>query len=363
MLNIYEIIESLGLEQAKEDKLQTYLIKNQKEREELYSALISRKTNESKLSLLKCFLDNMSDYNRRLEVRIEKIENKMKEASSIVFSGIDDDTMQQMRDHLNLIFTVINWQMRIPNVSQGFSKFTWNKHTEDAQADEYLKHLKANITLPDKLEWYNAKKKRNFLNLKNQKWLPFNLKGTTDVAILGKGYLERYGQEVCGCKILIELKKPSNINSQSRFQTQGELISANHWSIYNVLAILTDLNDYWEFFWEFGNEIRSYKPTSHQDALQMLQIYVDNVNTESEEESGNGLEYTLNEELPFSKRRKLNTSNVQVSGVADFGEFTDEMSNIEIKSKQIERYLREVFIHSTSYEQFEMNDGAYSYIA
>src|SRR3954467_2912104 len=60
MLNIYEIIESLGLEQAKEDKLQTYLIKNQKEREELYSALISRKTNESKLSLLESFFDNMS---------------------------------------------------------------------------------------------------------------------------------------------------------------------------------------------------------------------------------------------------------------------------------------------------------------
>ncbi|RGB22959.1 hypothetical protein C1646_729512 [Rhizophagus diaphanus] len=61
MLNIYEIIESLGsLEQAEEDKLQTYLIKNQKEREELYSALNSRKTNESKLCLLKSFLDTIS---------------------------------------------------------------------------------------------------------------------------------------------------------------------------------------------------------------------------------------------------------------------------------------------------------------
>ena len=97
----------------------------------------------------------------------------------------------------------------------------------------------------------------------------------------------------------------------------------------------------------------------------MLQIYVDNVDMKSENrlESGNGLEYALEEDLPFSKRRKLNTSNVQVSGVTDFGEFTDEMSNIEIKSKQIERYLREVFIHSISYEQFEMNSGAYSYIA
>ena len=69
-----------------------------------------------------------------------------------------------------------------------------------------------------------------------------------------------YGQEVTGCKVIIELKKPSNIDSKSRFQTQGELISANHWSNYDALAILTDLND---FFWEFGSEIRSYKPASY----------------------------------------------------------------------------------------------------
>src|ERR1044071_59484 len=110
--------------------------------------------------------------------------------------------MQQIRDHLNLNFTVIDWKMEITNISQGFSKFTWNvKHTEDAQANIYLKHLKTNITLPDGFEWYNAKKNRNFLNLKNQKWLSFNLKGTTDVAILKKGYSERMGQEVAGCKV------------------------------------------------------------------------------------------------------------------------------------------------------------------
>ncbi len=96
----------------------------------------------------------------------------------------------------------------------------------------------------------------------------------------------------------------------------------------------------------------------------MLQIYVDNMNTESRNrlESGNGLEYVLNEDLPFSKKKKLNTSNMQISGVVDFNEFADKMNDIEIKSKQIEHYLREVFIHSTSYEQFEMNDNAYSYI-
>ena len=138
--------------------------------------------------------------------------------------------------------------MGIMNISQSFLKFIWNKHTEDVQADLYLKHLKTNITLPDELEWYNAKKNKNFLNLKNQKWLPFNLKGITDMMILRKRYLEHMGQEIAGYKVIIELKKPENIDSWSQFQMQEELISANHWSNYNILVILTDLNDFWEFF-------------------------------------------------------------------------------------------------------------------
>jgi len=95
------------------------------------------------------------------------------------------------------------------------------------QADLYLKHLKTNITLPDGLEWYNVKKNKNFLNLKNQKWLSINLEETTDVVILKKGYSEYIEQEVARCKVTIKLKKPLNIDSQSQFQMQGELISAN----------------------------------------------------------------------------------------------------------------------------------------
>jgi len=45
--------------------------------------------------------------------------------------------------------------------------------------------------------------------------LPFNLKETTDVVILRKEYSEHMGQEVTGCKVIIELKKPLNIDSKS----------------------------------------------------------------------------------------------------------------------------------------------------
>ena len=56
-------------------------------------------------------------YNRRLKDWLKKVENKLKEASSIILSGIDNDTMQQIQDYLNLNFTVIDWQMKITNIS------------------------------------------------------------------------------------------------------------------------------------------------------------------------------------------------------------------------------------------------------
>jgi hypothetical protein len=107
------------------------------------------------------------------------------------------------------------------------------------------------------------------------------------------------------------------------------------------------LNNFWEFFWEFGNEIRSFKPDSHQHALQVLQVYVDNV------ESGFS---KFGEDFPLKKRRKLDTTNMQISDVVNFNEFADEMTDAELKTKEIDRYLREVYINSTLFQQPEMSN-------
>ena len=39
---------------------------------------------------------------------MKKVEDRLKEASSIVFSGIDNNTMQQIHEQLNFNFTVID---------------------------------------------------------------------------------------------------------------------------------------------------------------------------------------------------------------------------------------------------------------
>jgi len=56
MSNIYEVIDRFGIEEAQKNKLKIYLMKNREVREELFSALQSPQTKESKKSLLEDFL-------------------------------------------------------------------------------------------------------------------------------------------------------------------------------------------------------------------------------------------------------------------------------------------------------------------
>jgi predicted DNA-binding protein YlxM (UPF0122 family) len=61
MSNIYEIIDSTGLEEAQANKLKIHLMKNHDVKEELFSALKSSyQTKESRMNLLKDFFKNIS---------------------------------------------------------------------------------------------------------------------------------------------------------------------------------------------------------------------------------------------------------------------------------------------------------------
>ncbi|GET04135.1 hypothetical protein GLOIN_2v1485529 [Rhizophagus clarus] len=211
-------------------------------------------------------------------ILVEKLENKLKEYYSIVLSAIDFKSMQQIR--------YIEWfptKMQVMILSH--QMFTWSKLVKDAQSDEYMKYIKEVIKLPSGLEWYNVKKNQKFFNSTNQKWLPFSLKGTTDIAILTKGYLGCMDQKYVRFRIVIELKKVGNVDAKAHFQTQGELITANHWSNHKVLAILQECID-----------------VESSDFKKNLKF---------------------EDDYPFIKRRKLNTTNIGASDVVDLNDFVN----------------------------------------
>ncbi|PKY54228.1 hypothetical protein RhiirA4_472913 [Rhizophagus irregularis] len=61
----------------------------------------------------------------------------------------------------------------------------------------------------------------------------------------------------------------------------------------------------------------------------MLQVYV---NAESSKRKSN----EFDENYPFLKRKKLTTTNIEISDIANFNDLANEIPEVKIKSKMIE---------------------------
>ncbi|CAG8625150.1 8448_t:CDS:2, partial [Funneliformis mosseae] len=76
MSNIYEVIDGFGIEETQKNKLIVCLMKNREVREELFLALQSLQTKESKMSLLKDFISDEHQGQRPLSPSAESIRYK-----------------------------------------------------------------------------------------------------------------------------------------------------------------------------------------------------------------------------------------------------------------------------------------------
>ncbi|GBB85079.1 hypothetical protein RclHR1_11650006 [Rhizophagus clarus] len=293
------------------------------------------------------------------------IKTEIKKNKSLILSKIGFTEMQEITTFLQLEINVIDWKPKQDTVSTTVptvTPFIWDKKlNENKQYKEYKDHLSKLLHLPSTMEWYHAKDNQQFLTVTDSAWLPFSIKGTSDLAILNFNYSRTKGQEAKGARILFELKKDGTIGAQERYQAQVELILANHWSKYFVLVVLTDLVDYWEFMWENGNEIYIYFAT--QDlAVRMIQEYINRESQGSQEDRNiHSRSDEFDDEYPLSKRRKLNTSTMNSNDIANFCDFADEMTETQLDQKIIERFLRDIYIPSSPYSQL-INTESPSYI-
>ncbi len=200
------------------------------------------------------------------------------------------------------------------------------------------------------------KNNAQFLSVIDQQWLPFNVKGTSDIAILKKDYSKCLGQEANGARLLFELKKVGNINARERYQAQLQLVLANYWSRFHVLVVLTDLNNHWEIMWEYDREIMTCFP-SRDVAINIIQAYINKESSNESEESEDVQPYSShrNELGPLAKRKKLDIINTVTNDIADFTDFADKIPITEMKQKLMERFLRETFNPSSTYGQLVAN--------
>lgn len=124
--------------------------------------------------------------------------------------------------------------------------FNWGVETEPAQMDKCLNWIKTLITLPPNLVMFSVASQSSFLTLPIGDASRYILKSTTDIAIVSKIYVENL-DTICGLKVVIELKK--TVSEAAHRQVVMQLLAASVSSSFPVLAILTDLKQFWQFMW------------------------------------------------------------------------------------------------------------------
>ncbi|KAG3117011.1 hypothetical protein PI124_g4314 [Phytophthora idaei] len=135
--------------------------------------------------------------------------------------------------------------------------FTWDmKLSEEKQKDEYREYVDSNIgkvLQEKKLCVFGVENTTDILRVV-VKGSNIELRGRTDLLILSDIVMESadYAQDLPEVKMLIEAKK--KVERQSVFQAMSELIALDLLADDPVVALLTDFNGDWRFFWIAGKE-------------------------------------------------------------------------------------------------------------
>jgi hypothetical protein len=217
--------------------------------------------------------------------------------------------------------------------------FQWSDQNEPDQKDRYLPHLRTYLQLPrnSEADLLSLDNQKSFLSVSDRRLL-FDIKGTTDIAVVHKGYIAARAEEQ-GILAVIELKKVCN--AKSTRQIIGQLIAADLISTFSPVAVLTDLCDEWHFYWLEGRTIKHLRPPSRRDAFLFLRlIIVSGSLVGAELASVNAI---INE-LPVSvgKRRKLSPVKEERSYFNSTSQpntiQTDSDSDIEEEDRQMILY-------------------------
>lgn len=143
----------------------------------------------------------------------------------------------------------------IDPTSKHVVELTWDNSKEDANGLAYLSWLETNIALPSTMIFELVSSKSNFLStdLASSKYC---LRGTLDTIIVDKAYVED-SNTAAGVHVGMEMKK--TVTENDCIQAIIELLAAGIFSNFPVVMVLTDLKQYWQFFWFSRGSVVSCK--------------------------------------------------------------------------------------------------------
>lgn len=183
------------------------------------------------------------------------VDDHEKKEAAIALSDAKTNSRDEVLGGLQLGIDGVKWNSLPPDPEE-MPLYQWIKHgdkflDEDHPSNRtaYMKHLEDNITLPVDYTFYDAQPNRTLLNTQvDLHGEPQIITGTTDVVITECRQVENDAVRN-HVDAQLELKKINNTGNHEP-QVCLELIAA---SILNpstpILAVLTDLNLRWVFYW------------------------------------------------------------------------------------------------------------------
>jgi hypothetical protein len=151
--------------------------------------------------------------------------------------------------------------------------FQWDARNEPDQKDRYLPHLRTHLQMEQRsgeAALITLDNDRSFLSVSDRRLL-FDIKGTTDVAVVHQGYISAR-EEGQGVLAVIELKKACT--KKDTRQTVGQLIAADLISRFSPLAVLTDLREEWHFYWLEGRIVKHLRPPSNAQGRRLAFLFL-----------------------------------------------------------------------------------------
>ncbi|ORY36735.1 hypothetical protein BCR33DRAFT_770201 [Rhizoclosmatium globosum] len=158
-------------------------------------------------------------------------------------------------------------------VIQSVSKFEWSDEREDSPKNKrnYLRHLNGILGLQPPFSLYSGENQALKTEIMHRK---FN--GFID-CIISSSNSDCLGT----CHIGIELFKPENKDKKIR-QAQLELIALDLKSRFNVMVVVTDLNERWTFYWlqnrDQRKELCSSDNLNRDQAVNFIKLRLQNIN-------------------------------------------------------------------------------------
>ncbi|CAG8600038.1 4425_t:CDS:2, partial [Paraglomus occultum] len=183
--------------------------------------------------LLHELYETVKDSQPKIEHKIEQMSMTLQEmckdlSSGVSLSTIDKKHWQQLENHLGIAKKAIEFDVDISGLKD-IDAFKWDDRVEKEQSDRYLPWLRQNISLPREVEWYDVAKKNHLLDVIESPYLPFQVKGTADVAIIDRPYI-RNALYSAGLRFLFELKK--QVEDSHSLQAMAQLVVADIHSNY-----------------------------------------------------------------------------------------------------------------------------------